>query len=480
MGPKKKGGKKGKKGKKEEAPPPEEPSEYDSMDVAMLKEVIQMLRQQLDKAQVDRNYVQHERDMIESFYDITKQELREHDQLLLAKDREMEVMEDNHRVEVRVYVQKVKHLEYEHAANVKRARADGSGHQDEEQDLHLHREAALRSTKQSLRLELKERDLSNEDEIDQMKQAHDKNLLKLREQFEKSNAALAARCQARLEELTEALELRRKVDLHEIEERKNLHINDLMKNHEKAFTQIKNYYNDITRDNLRLIDSLKSEIAAMKKKAAANTKLMHDVSQENKRLSEPLAAALHEVEHLRYELKDEHKDKLSLRHAQARLAFLTRQIQELRDAQAELKMRYRALEQERNALYDSFEQAVQTIHKKGECKNLILEQRLAAMDDQHARKAAQLQELLLAANLDPAQARRVTETLDGLLDARNSAIRELQYRVAKETKAFNDSLRTFTDKLGRFGVPEEELRALGFKPLATNANASPAGLVAVE
>jgi hypothetical protein len=66
MGPKKKGG--GKKGKKkvqeeeeEEEVPLEEPSEYDTMDVSMLKEVIQMLKQQLDKAQVDRNYVQHER-----------------------------------------------------------------------------------------------------------------------------------------------------------------------------------------------------------------------------------------------------------------------------------------------------------------------------------------------------------------------------------------------------------------------------------
>lgn len=35
--------------------------EYDTMDIPMLKEVIQMLRQQLEKAQVDRNYVQHER-----------------------------------------------------------------------------------------------------------------------------------------------------------------------------------------------------------------------------------------------------------------------------------------------------------------------------------------------------------------------------------------------------------------------------------
>jgi growth arrest-specific protein 8 len=58
-------------------------------------------------------------------------------------------------------------------------------------------------------------------------------------------------------QLEDDLELRRKVDIHEIEERKNQHINDLMRNHEKAFRQMKNYYNDITNDNLKLIKSLK-------------------------------------------------------------------------------------------------------------------------------------------------------------------------------------------------------------------------------
>lgn len=418
--------------------------------------------------------------MIESFYDITKQEIQDHENQIMSKDREMEIMEDNHRVEVRVYVQKVKHLDYEHKNNLKHVQTDGVGHMDEEKDLHQHRETVLRSTKQSLKLELKERELSNEDEIDQMKQAHEKNLTKLREQFEKNIASLEQRCESRLRELTENLELRRKVDIHEIEERKNLHINDLMKNHEKAFTQIKNYYNDITKDNLRLIDSLKNEITAMKKKAAANTKLMHDVSQENKRLSEPLAAALQEVEHLRHELKDEQKDKLSLRNAKARLLYLAQQVHEIKQKQTELRAKYKALENDRNMLYDTFEQTVQTIHKKGECKNLILEQRLATMDEQHSRKEMQLQEILAAANLDPSQARRVLESLDNLLEGKNAHIRELQYGVAKASKAFNDSLRTFTEKLSIFGIPEEEIRSLGFKTVLTNGNVNPAGLVAVE
>jgi len=47
--------------------------------------------------------------------------------------------------------------------------------------------------------------------------------------------------------------LKLKVEIHEIEERKNQHINDLMRNHEAAFAELKAYYNDITRENLGLI-----------------------------------------------------------------------------------------------------------------------------------------------------------------------------------------------------------------------------------
>ena len=53
-----------------------------------------------------------QQDTIQTFYDITKQEVLNLENQISKKDREMEQMEDNHRVEVRVYLQKVKHLEY--------------------------------------------------------------------------------------------------------------------------------------------------------------------------------------------------------------------------------------------------------------------------------------------------------------------------------------------------------------------------------
>lgn len=59
--------------------------------------------------------------------------------------------------------------------------------------------------------------------------------------------------EVRLKELREELDLRMKVEIHELEERKNQHYNELMKAHEHAFKEMKDYYNDITRENLELI-----------------------------------------------------------------------------------------------------------------------------------------------------------------------------------------------------------------------------------
>jgi hypothetical protein len=55
-----------------------------------------------------------------------------------------------------------------------------------------------------------------------------------------------------------------KVEIHEIEERKNEHINELMMNHETAFREMKLYFNDITRENLELIKVHKEKLSELK------------------------------------------------------------------------------------------------------------------------------------------------------------------------------------------------------------------------
>ena len=51
--------------------------------------------------------------MVEKFYRNTKTEISDIENNVFLKEKEQEKNEEEHRVEVKVYLQKVRHLEYE-------------------------------------------------------------------------------------------------------------------------------------------------------------------------------------------------------------------------------------------------------------------------------------------------------------------------------------------------------------------------------
>ncbi len=85
-----------------------------------------------------------------------------------------------------------------------------------------------------------------------------------------------------------------------------------MKNHEKAFSDIKNYYNDITLNNLALINSLKDQVEKMKKDSERLEKQLAETQAENRRLQDPLAKAKEQVAELQRQLSNYERDKASL------------------------------------------------------------------------------------------------------------------------------------------------------------------------
>ena len=130
--------------------------------------------------------------------------------------------------------------------------------------------------------------------------------------------------------------------------------------------------------------------------------------------------------------------------------------------------------QERDDLYEKFESTIYDVQQKSGFKNIILERKLQVVDESLEKKEAQLSEVLAAANLDPNMLGTVSKKLDDVLDAKNSAIKDLQYELARVTKAHNDVIRVYESKLTEFGIPVEEL---GFRPLVTKTSTIAAGLV---
>mmetsp|Transcript_4441 Transcript_4441/g.15516 ORF Transcript_4441/g.15516 Transcript_4441/m.15516 type:complete len:474 (+) Transcript_4441:234-1655(+) len=465
------------KGKKDKGKTPPDSAAAGDQEQANSEELnlkIATLEKEKNKEEEYRNYMQLERDKINAFWEISKKELEDKKAELRNKDREMEEMEERHQVELKVYKQKVKHLLFEHQNNASTLKADGEMALKQQQDEFRRREGELIKDKRSLHQEKKEQSLSHEYVIRQKLLEHAKEITKLQNKFDQRAKDLQANYEKKMKVMREDMELRRKQEVHEVQERKDKHIASLMKKHHDAFSEIKGYYNDITHNNLDLIKTLKDDVSEMKKREIHNERAMNEVIKENERLQVPLTAALKEVDELKRQLANYDKDKVSLSQTKARLRDAERQLKNLEWEHEVFEQKFAQVQGERDELYAKFESSVYDVQQKSGLKSMMLERKLEALTEQLEKKEAQLGEVLAASNLDSATLQQVTKKLDEVLESKNQLIKALQYDVAKVSKAHNDLIRVYEAKLAEFGIPTEEL---GFRPLITNTSPGPAGLV---
>lgn len=438
------------------------------------------LTEELAREREERNYFQLERDKVNTFWEITKRQLEEARAEGRNKDREMEEVDEKHAVEIKVYKQKVKHLLYEQQNQITELRTDAAVAAKVALEDHHEEEAALRKDKRSLKIELKEMELAHEDVVKNLQLEHDKSATKMRQDLQRMAAELQRKYEVKMDALREDLDLRRKTELHEIEERKNGQIHALMKQHEKAFGDIKNYYNDITLNNLALINSMQEQLQELKKKDERAEKVMAEIMAENKRLAEPLAQARAELVDAKKQLVHHDRDRRALAAAKTQIKALTLEADRARWEYEVLEQRFTQLEAERDELYDRFVKTIFEVQQKSGFKNLLLERKLGSVSDQLEKKEAQLNEVLSASNLDPTALAVVSKKLEDVLGQKNAAIKDLQYDLAKVSKMHNDALRTYEAKLREHGISVVDL---GFRPLElakTTLGKAPAGLVAAH
>jgi chromosome segregation ATPase len=162
----------------------------------------------------------------------------------------------------------------------------------------------------------------------------------LKSEFEDKTKKLITKYETRLTKLKEELELKLKVEIHELGERKNLHINELINNHEKAFSELKKYYNDITAENLNLIKSQKQEIARINANLNTNTKLINNMKSQNAALKGPLEEKTKIRNQLKDDLKQFEKNQMSLSNLKSKLIVLKEKIAKLKTDSDDLNQKY--------------------------------------------------------------------------------------------------------------------------------------------
>ncbi|GMH93213.1 hypothetical protein TL16_g12564 [Triparma laevis f. inornata] len=440
--------KKGKKGGGAAAPEADNVEEVERK--AMIKSAAGCANQ-TKKEDAAFNEFQQQKEKVSYFWIIEKKRLEDKKAELRNKDRELQDLEEKHQVIIKIYKQRVKHLLFEHQLS---------------QDSNRSLESELKIDKRNLNLDSKEMELSHGDYLKSLKQQQDRNITLLRQEFERKSSELHKNYDKKMKTVREKLEMRRKNETSAIEERKNKHIKQLMKDHEQEFSEIKNYYNDITHNNLDLIKSLKDEVAEMKKKEQADEQKMNEIYNENRRMSEPLKKAQKDVEHLNVVLTKYKKEKEDLKRTKARLVVVENQYQSLKWQHQVLQQRYTSVDSERKDLHDKFISTIYEAQQKSGFRNLILEKKLTGMNQIAEQQNAAVNEVLSRANLEPGTLGQMKGRITDVMEVKNQQSRDLQAELERITSAYQQLVSSASSKMSEFGIPQSEL---GFEPLSAEA-----------
>ncbi|KAK3522709.1 hypothetical protein QTP86_030423 [Hemibagrus guttatus] len=364
----------------------------------MLEEQIIRLREELEKERKEHNYCQLERDKIHSFWEITKGQLEQKKAAIRTRDEELEKAVGRHQAEIRMYEQKEKHLLYEQQNRLTKLKAEevtATKLQEKEQaDL----ENEMRRGMRSLKAALKEQKSSHENYIKKLNLSHDKELTKLTNKFEERVQEIKASYVKKLEKHQREQDLRHKTEIHEIEQRKSAHANTLIKNHEKAFTDLKNFYDDLLRGNVDQISSLQEDVANMEKKETVLASEIAAMRNENERLTE-LLKATGDTSKLKKQLAKYKQQIPLLDSVKARLKVVEKELKDLKFENEVLEQLLSKVQQERDGLNQKFNEAILEVQQKSGFKNLLLERKLDALTDIVEKKDAQLNEVHASSNL---------------------------------------------------------------------------------
>ena len=132
-----------------------------------------------------------------------------------------------------------------------------------------------------------------------------------------------------------------------------------MKAHEHAFKEMKDYYNDITKENLELIKMNEQRIIDIQEQIAINADAVVLLEAQKKDFKLLLNPELKKKEQLENNLQNFPKAKMALRNAKAQLHILKSQEKTLISDKEDLEKKFDKVTKEKDDMYAKFELAVE-------------------------------------------------------------------------------------------------------------------------
>ncbi|KAJ4946925.1 hypothetical protein JOQ06_008968 [Pogonophryne albipinna] len=420
----------------------------DEMSKEQLEEHIVRLQEELDREREERNYFQLERDKIHSFWKITERQLEEVKAERKNFDKDIEEDEGRHQVEIKVYKQKMKHLLCEHQNTISELRADALVSTQEGQKEQGQLEAQLHKDMKAIMVDKQEHD--NENLVKELDLTNAEEIAEIRDSLEKKLAGIQAKYEKKMDSLPLELYNMRNQETSQREALWNRHINTVIEDHNQSFKEDKALVDSMPQE-LDMNDTVKLLIQAMKCKQKQKIKDLTDLWDDNKRLTELLSNVKEKIvkkekQIHNYTKKTDFYEKLK-----------KNELDNLKRECETMEQKFSKLQQERDELYKTFTENVQKVQHKVNLKSSLLELKLEGLTESVEKTQAQLFSVISASNMDQTAINGVTNKIEEYLDSSNNSIKKLQNKRAQLSKARKDLLLTYEAKQRSLRVSVEGL-----------------------
>ncbi|EPY27889.1 trypanin-like protein [Strigomonas culicis] len=415
----------------------------------------------LQKTQAMRNYFQLERDRILSFWDITKRQLEDAEESLRARESQKAEELERHAVELSVFKQKIRNLLYTNQMQMATMKEEAERALQAKEDEYRQLERIARQHLREVKVLDREAERRQREQRQTLVTQQDREIAEQQAQFEREIKEIHTTYEFKLKTVRTEMDRARREEVERIEKQKEEHERELRQVHETTFKEMKDYFGEITSNNLETIRTLKDEVYTRKRTEAHNQKAMYEVALQNKKITEPLAKLQKQRKDLELELTDFSSNKEKLCELKAVAQEAEQDFQNLSWEHEVLTQRYSKLVEDRDIILHKYNTMLQDIQRKSAFRRVLLQKKLELVQCDLEGRDAKLTELLKRANIDSSDVKELEQKVHDLLSEKDKTIEDLKFLLTQMTERGQDIVSSYEEYLQDNGVTGLDVTAKG-------------------
>eukprot|EP00835_Amoeboradix_gromovi_P007115 NODE_1070_length_1502_cov_0.099073.p1 type:complete len:284 gc:universal NODE_1070_length_1502_cov_0.099073:466-1317(+) len=282
----------------------------------------------------------------------------------MQKETEKEILEEKYILDVKGIGQKIVLLQYEHSMNLVNEKVKMDSQITASTSSYTGMILELKKRVSELETELVEQQCSFQQVFGKELLNQEQEKIQIRRTYQKEIGLLNDTLVGKIKSFHFANNLELKSKLQIIEDKFHMQIQDLMGNNEKSLLDLKSYFNELTQNQIILIEGLKEQLNDSKKNEERYKRQVNFAMNENKSLKKPLEEYKLENEKLNKELLFSRRQLQSFKVDQAKSFQLNEENIRIADENANLKNNLHIIKDQWTNTKDEYNKKLRNLYNK--------------------------------------------------------------------------------------------------------------------